>query len=128
MNLNANESDSNFFMVETSSNFTRPRAFEFGGNYLFIFFLGAYLNVCIQNAVIKLRIFCFLYSNEFKCIIILWLSIGSDIFLHRDKNLMPQSPAAWSAWNFLGNTDEVCVTYWLNILQVIKISPFSLNR
>ena len=91
------------------------------------FFFCAYLNVCIQNAVIKLRIFCFLYSNEFKCIIILWLSIGSDIFLHRDKNLMPQSPAAWSAWNFLGNTDKVCVTYWLNILQVIKISPFSLN-
>ncbi|KAK4266193.1 hypothetical protein QN277_027153 [Acacia crassicarpa] len=42
----------------------------------------------------------------------------SDIFLHRDKNLMPKNPAAWSAWNFLGNTDnKVCVTYWLNILQ-----------
>ncbi|XP_054805334.1 uncharacterized protein LOC129308288 [Prosopis cineraria] len=42
----------------------------------------------------------------------------SDIFLHRDKDLMPKNPAAWSAWNFLGNTDNrVCVTYWLNILQ-----------
>ncbi|KGN61602.2 uncharacterized protein LOC101213850 isoform X1 [Cucumis sativus] len=42
----------------------------------------------------------------------------SDIFLHRDKNLMPQNPAAWSAWNFLGNTDKkVCLTYWLNVLQ-----------
>ncbi|XP_028769570.1 uncharacterized protein LOC114727032, partial [Neltuma alba] len=42
----------------------------------------------------------------------------SDIFLHRDKNLMPKNPAAWSAWNFLGDTsNRVCVTYWLNILQ-----------
>ncbi|XP_011649135.2 uncharacterized protein LOC105434590 isoform X1 [Cucumis sativus] len=42
----------------------------------------------------------------------------SDIFLHRDKSLMPQNPAAWSAWNFLGNTDKkVCLTYWLNVLQ-----------
>lgn len=42
----------------------------------------------------------------------------SDIYLHRDKNLMPQNPAAWSAWNFLGtNTNGVCLTYWLNVLQ-----------
>jgi hypothetical protein len=49
-----------------------------------------------------------------------WLiCIVSDIYLHRDKNLMPQNPAAWSAWNFLGsNNNKVCVTYWLNILQV----------
>ncbi|KHN01041.1 Putative fatty acid methyltransferase [Glycine soja] len=45
----------------------------------------------------------------------------SDIFLHRDKNLMPQNPAAWSAWNFLGsNNNKVCLTYWINILQNIK--------
>ncbi|XP_052188949.1 uncharacterized protein LOC127799195 isoform X2 [Diospyros lotus] len=44
--------------------------------------------------------------------------VYSDIFLHRDKNLMPRNPAAWSAWNFLGTTDsKVCVTYWLNVLQ-----------
>ncbi|MED6194134.1 hypothetical protein PIB30_025690 [Stylosanthes scabra] len=42
----------------------------------------------------------------------------SDIFLHHDKNFMPQNPSAWSAWNFLGcNNNNVCVTYWLNILQ-----------
>lgn len=51
------------------------------------------------------------------------IGIGSDIFLHRDTNLMPQNPAAWSAWNFLGsNNNRVCVTYWLNILQVGNIS------
>ncbi|XVF66432.1 hypothetical protein PTKIN_Ptkin10aG0035200 [Pterospermum kingtungense] len=32
--------------------------------------------------------------------------VYSDIFLHHDKNLMPQNPAAWSAWNFLGSTDK----------------------
>ncbi|PSS35629.1 Tuberculostearic acid methyltransferase [Actinidia chinensis var. chinensis] len=46
--------------------------------------------------------------------------VYSDIFLHRDKNLMPRNPASWSAWNFLGTMDnKVCVTYWLNVLQNI---------
>ncbi|KAJ7954670.1 Cyclopropane-fatty-acyl-phospholipid synthase [Quillaja saponaria] len=46
--------------------------------------------------------------------------VYSDIYLHRDKNLMPQNPAAWSAWNFLGSRDsKVCLTYWLNVLQNI---------
>ncbi|KAL8491082.1 hypothetical protein ACS0TY_022926 [Phlomoides rotata] len=45
----------------------------------------------------------------------------SDIFLHRDKELMPKNPAAWSAWNFLGSiNNKVCVTYWLNTLQNIS--------
>jgi hypothetical protein len=63
-----------------------------------------------------------LFKSE--CIIIpSFICIGSDIYLHRDKNLMPQNPAAWSAWNFLGsNNDKVCVTYWLNILQVGNIA------
>ncbi|KAK4857209.1 hypothetical protein QYF36_025693 [Acer negundo] len=43
-----------------------------------------------------------------------------DIFLHCDKDFMPQNPAAWSAWNFLGSTEnKVCLTYWLNVLQNI---------
>ncbi|XP_062167109.1 uncharacterized protein LOC133873419 [Alnus glutinosa] len=46
--------------------------------------------------------------------------VYSDIFLHRDKSLMPKNQAAWSAWNFLGSTDsKVCLTYWLNVLQNI---------
>ncbi|KAK8548667.1 hypothetical protein V6N12_061575 [Hibiscus sabdariffa] len=47
-----------------------------------------------------------------------FLYVYSDIYLHRDKKLMPKNPAAWSAWNFLGSTDKnVCLTYWLNVLQ-----------
>ncbi|KAI7730769.1 hypothetical protein M8C21_008056 [Ambrosia artemisiifolia] len=46
--------------------------------------------------------------------------VYSDIFLHRDKSLMPRNPSAWSAWNFLGTVDNrVCLTYWLNVLQNI---------
>ncbi|KAG0586795.1 hypothetical protein KC19_2G117900 [Ceratodon purpureus] len=42
----------------------------------------------------------------------------STIYLHRDDKLMPRNQAAWCAWNFLGNPNgQVCVTYWLNILQ-----------
>ncbi|KAK9140261.1 hypothetical protein Scep_009942 [Stephania cephalantha] len=51
--------------------------------------------------------------------------VYSDIFLHRDKNLMPRNQAAWSAWNFLGTVyNKVCLTYWLNVLQNIdEIEP-----
>ncbi|KAK9137848.1 hypothetical protein Sjap_008442 [Stephania japonica] len=46
--------------------------------------------------------------------------VYSDIFLHRDINLMPRNQAAWSAWNFLGTVhNKVCLTYWLNVLQNI---------
>ncbi|GLU08230.1 hypothetical protein SLE2022_251540 [Rubroshorea leprosula] len=44
----------------------------------------------------------------------------SDVFLHRDTNLMPKNRAAWSACNFLGSTEtKVCLTYLLNVLQNI---------
>ncbi|KAM6557456.1 hypothetical protein CsatB_004475 [Cannabis sativa] len=44
--------------------------------------------------------------------------VYSDIYLHRDKTLMPKNPAAWSALNFLASSDnKVCLTYWLNVIQ-----------
>ncbi|KAL9268783.1 hypothetical protein AKJ16_DCAP15555 [Drosera capensis] len=52
---------------------------------------------------------------------------ASDVFLHQDKSLMPQSPAAWSARNFLQNAKNIgSLTYWLNGLQNINASslPF----
>ncbi|XP_073047590.1 uncharacterized protein [Primulina eburnea] len=34
---------------------------------------------------------------------------------------MPRNPTAWSAWNFTETmNDQVCVTYWLNVLQDIS--------
>ncbi|KAG2636066.1 hypothetical protein PVAP13_2NG420300 [Panicum virgatum] len=47
--------------------------------------------------------------------------VYSDIYLHCDKSMMPQSSSAWSSWNFRGTTNKgVCVTYWLNLLQNIE--------
>ncbi|KAG6531920.1 hypothetical protein ZIOFF_005756 [Zingiber officinale] len=47
--------------------------------------------------------------------------VYSDIYLHHDKSFMPQNPATWSAWNFLGTTQhDVCITYWLNVLQNLQ--------
>ncbi|KAK9932541.1 hypothetical protein M0R45_019775 [Rubus argutus] len=44
--------------------------------------------------------------------------VYNDTYLHRDKDLMPQNPATWSSWNYLGSTDnKVCLTYWLNVIQ-----------
>ncbi|XP_010532680.1 PREDICTED: uncharacterized protein LOC104808649 [Tarenaya hassleriana] len=53
--------------------------------------------------------------------------VYSDIYLHRDTDFMPRNPTAWSAWNFLGTTEnKVCVTYWLNTIQNLgeKSEPF----
>ncbi|XP_025803676.1 uncharacterized protein LOC112882759 isoform X4 [Panicum hallii] len=52
--------------------------------------------------------------------------INSDVYFHCDESLMPHNSYAWSSRNFLGTTSsDVCVTYWLNILQNIESSrPF----
>ncbi|KAL0376824.1 UNVERIFIED_CONTAM: Tuberculostearic acid methyltransferase UfaA1 [Sesamum calycinum] len=53
----------------------------------------------------------------------------SDIFLHRDNNLMPKKPAVWSSRNFLGTMDKkTYVTYWLNDIQCKGDSNSSTNE
>ncbi len=44
----------------------------------------------------------------------------NDVWLHRDASFMPKRKAAWSAWNVMRSEDagaDVCVTYWMNVLQ-----------
>lgn len=44
----------------------------------------------------------------------------NDVWLHRDASLMPRRKAAWASWNVLSPQDadaDVCVTYWMNLLQ-----------
>ena len=44
----------------------------------------------------------------------------NQVYLHRDPRFMPKRKRAWAAWNVLqgqGPSDELCVTYWMNILQ-----------
>ena len=48
----------------------------------------------------------------------------NEVYLHTDEALMPRRRATWASWNFLGSSRPgsedaaVCVTYWLNNLQV----------
>ncbi len=40
--------------------------------------------------------------------------------LHTDEGLMPKRRGCWASWNYMQrgeDSDEVCVTYWLNRLQ-----------
>jgi uncharacterized protein len=42
--------------------------------------------------------------------------------LHSDASFMPMRRKAWSSWNYLGRSGdgggrELCVTYWMNLLQ-----------
>ena len=44
----------------------------------------------------------------------------NTVYLHRDERFMPKRKRAWAAWNVLqgqGRSDELCVTYWMNMLQ-----------
>jgi uncharacterized protein len=48
----------------------------------------------------------------------------NEVVLHTDTNLMPKRRAAWSSWNYLGTRNasseqQLCVTYWMNLLQVL---------
>lgn len=44
----------------------------------------------------------------------------NDVWLHRDQSLMPQRKPAWAAWNVRTSDNieaDLCVTYWMNVLQ-----------
>jgi len=43
---------------------------------------------------------------------------SNDIYLHRDPSLMPSRKAAWASWNVLKQAGpDICLTYWMNLLQ-----------
>ncbi|MGN6366634.1 NAD(P)/FAD-dependent oxidoreductase [Asticcacaulis taihuensis] len=49
----------------------------------------------------------------------------NEVVLHTDAAFMPRRRAAWSSWNYMGersasNERQLCVTYWMNLLQVLK--------
>ena len=50
---------------------------------------------------------------------------SNEVVLHTDASFMPKRHAAWSSWNYLGEKNaaeeqQLCVTYWMNLLQVLK--------
>ena len=47
----------------------------------------------------------------------------NDIYVHRDPALMPTRKSAWASWNVLKQDGEdICLTYWMNLLQDIDKS------
>ncbi len=45
---------------------------------------------------------------------------NNDVYLHHDPRFMPQRKAAWAAWNVRVSDNmeaDLCVTYWMNVLQ-----------
>jgi predicted NAD/FAD-binding protein len=47
---------------------------------------------------------------------------SNQIYLHRDRSLMPNRRAVWASWNYLGRRagpaeSAISVTYWMNSLQ-----------
>ncbi len=51
-----------------------------------------------------------------------WHYSKNLVALHTDSTLMPRKIRTWSSWNFIGSygsndTDNLCVTYWMNRLQ-----------
>ena len=51
--------------------------------------------------------------------------LPNQVYLHRDRRLMPKREKVWSAWNYLHNKEEnnniiVTVSYWMNRLQNIN--------
>lgn len=50
---------------------------------------------------------------------------ANEVVLHTDDSFMPRRRAAWSSWNYRGertqgDEQQLCVTYWMNLLQVLK--------
>ena len=48
----------------------------------------------------------------------------NTVYLHSDKNLMPENKKTWSSWNYISSKKEEksSVTYWMNLLQKINTS------
>ena len=48
----------------------------------------------------------------------------NQIIVHQDYKLMPTNKKVWSSWNVINhkqnNSNNICVTYWINKLQRIK--------
>ena len=47
----------------------------------------------------------------------------SAAYLHHDKNFMPSNRRAWASWNYIETKPgELCVSYWMNLLQSLSAS------
>ena len=50
---------------------------------------------------------------------------NNTAIIHTDESVMPKNKKTWSSWNSLvnkENTSETSITYWLNLLQNLKLN------
>lgn len=45
----------------------------------------------------------------------------NKIIIHYDDKVMPKKKANWCSWNFCYDEDKLVLTYWMNLLQNLKI-------
>ena len=45
----------------------------------------------------------------------------NKIIVHYDDKVMPKKKANWCSWNFCYDEDKLVLTYWMNLLQNLKI-------
>ena len=46
---------------------------------------------------------------------------GNTAIMHTDSSVMPKNKHNWSSWNFLDRKKTFALTYWMNLLQNLKI-------
>ena len=47
---------------------------------------------------------------------------GNTAIMHTDASVMPKNKNNWSSWNFLNRKKDFALTYWMNLLQNLKIN------
>jgi uncharacterized protein len=45
---------------------------------------------------------------------------NNNIYVHRDKTLMPKHRRHWSSWNYVAQQTKGALTYWMNELQPLQ--------
>ena len=60
-------------------------------------------------------------SNDQKKVLNLVKYRKNTAILHTDEKIMPNNKINWSSWNFIRTKKNFALTYWMNLLQNLKI-------
>ena len=45
----------------------------------------------------------------------------NNIVIHSDEKIMPNKLRNWSSWNYRYQSKNLILTYWMNLLQNLKL-------
>jgi len=45
----------------------------------------------------------------------------NKVIVHHDDKIMPRKKSNWCSWNFYYDSENLILTYWMNLLQNLKI-------